>query len=93
MQTALRVDLKNSLVQEERSRVLTKLNTLTPREKQLLTGIVQSKRTKQIASEMHISPNTAEVHRAQIMKKMGAQSIVNLITMIVKHDLMAVETA
>lgn len=87
VQTALHHEHSASNRQQEKSIVSTRLAALTPRERQLLEGIVNSKRTKQIASELHISPNTAEVHRSQIMKKMEAKSLAHLITMVVKHNL------
>ena len=47
---------------------------LTPRELQVLKGIVQGDSSKGIARCLEISPRTVEIHRANLMRKLGAGS-------------------
>lgn len=54
---------------------------LTPREGEVLEGIVAGKRNKVIAIELGISERTVETHRASIMTKAGARSAGELITL------------
>lgn len=68
----------------EKKFLQTKIDSLTPREKELLDAICEGKQTKQIADKMEISINTAQIHRANLMKKMGAKNLGTLINMVLK---------
>lgn len=48
---------------------------LTPREKDVLIGLVDGQTNKAIAESLDISPRTVEIHRANLMEKMGAASL------------------
>jgi len=48
---------------------------LTPREKQVLLGLVEGQTNKVIAETLDVSPRTIEIHRANLMDKMNAQSL------------------
>lgn len=54
---------------------------LTPREQQILSGVVAGKMNKQIAFELDISHKTVELHRAHVMQKMGAKTLADLVKM------------
>lgn len=54
------------------------LDQLTPRERQVLDGIMGGKLNKVIASDLKISPKTVELHRANLMAKLGAHNVVEL---------------
>ncbi len=54
------------------------LQQLTPRERQVLDGIMAGKLNKVIASDLDISPKTVELHRANLMAKLGAHNVVEL---------------
>ncbi len=56
---------------------------LTPREQEVLTRVVAGKLNKVIADELGISSKTVEAHRANIMEKMHASSLAELVTMCV----------
>lgn len=58
-----------------------KLGQLTAREQEILTGIVAGLPNKTIAYDLQISPRTVEVHRANIMSKMQAKSLPELVRM------------
>lgn len=65
-----------SLECSDRSHVAYKrLARLTPREADVLDGLVAGKTTKVLAYELEISPKTVEIHRASIMKKMECDSL------------------
>jgi FixJ family two-component response regulator len=64
--------------QESRSR----LATLTPRERQVLDMVVAGKANKVIAIDLELSIKTVEFHRAHVMEKMGAESLAELVQMV-----------
>lgn len=66
-----------------------RLGTLTDREGQVLRLVVQGMLTKQIASKLGISTKTVEVHRSRIVKKTGAESVAQLVRMVLTADLVA----
>lgn len=48
---------------------------LTPREKEVLAGLVDGRANKIIGFELDISPRTVEIHRANMMTKLGVRSL------------------
>ncbi len=56
-----------------------RLDTLTPREGELMAHVIRGRLNKQIAAEMGIGEKTAKVHRARMMSKMGARSVAELV--------------
>jgi two-component system, LuxR family, response regulator FixJ len=58
---------------------LNKLNFLSPREREVLEGLLAGLPNKSIAYDLGISPRTDEIHRARVMDKMGARSLSELI--------------
>ena len=63
------------------ARLRERLESLTPREREVLPLVVRGLLNKQIAAEIGISEATAKVHRAQLMRKMGAASLPDLVRM------------
>lgn len=61
-----------------------KYGSLTPRERDVLPLVVSGLLNKQTAEELGISEITIRVHRAQIMRKMGADSFADLVRMAAK---------
>ncbi|WP_027169494.1 response regulator FixJ [Mesorhizobium sp. WSM3224] len=57
------------------------LATLSERERQVLEGLVSGLPNKTIAYDLGISPRTVEIHRANVMSKMGAGSLSHLVRM------------
>jgi len=56
-----------------------KLALLSPREREVLEGLLAGLPNKSIAHDLVISPRTVEIHRARVMDKMGARSLSELI--------------
>ena len=63
----------NSAQRAQAAKVM--LAKLTPREQEVLKGLVQGLPNKTIAYDLDISPRTVEVHRANLMSKLGARSL------------------
>ena len=53
--------------------------SLTPREREVMGFVVTGMLNKQIASAMNLSEITVKIHRGQVMKKMGARSVADLV--------------
>jgi two-component system response regulator FixJ len=68
---------------EDRAEVATRLATLSERERQVLDGLVAGHANKAIANALGISPRTVEVYRANLMAKMQAKSLSELIRMAI----------
>jgi two-component system response regulator FixJ len=64
-----------------RLRVLRRIESLTAREHQVLDLIMEGASNKLIASSLDISPRTVEIYRANVMSKMRADSLSDLIRM------------
>jgi two-component system response regulator FixJ len=65
------------------SEIQVRLETLTERERQVLQLLAAGKPNKVIAYELTISPRTVEIHRARVMEKMRANSLAELVRMVV----------
>jgi two-component system, LuxR family, response regulator FixJ len=65
----------------QRMRVLRRIESLTARERQVLDMIMDGASNKAIASGLTISPRTVEIYRANVMSKMRAESLSELIRM------------
>ncbi len=70
------------------STIQARLKELTDRERQVLSGVVEGHANKTIAYDLNISPRTVEVHRANVMAKMKAKNLPELVrmTLSVRHD-------
>ena len=63
-----------------------RLASLSPREAQVMQGVVAGKISKVIARELEISTKTVELHRSRVMAKMEAQSVVHLTRMAMAQE-------
>jgi FixJ family two-component response regulator len=59
--------------------VRRRLSSLTPREREVLTGVVAGSLNRQVAVELGIAEKTVKVHRARVMTKMGVTSLADLV--------------
>ena len=60
--------------------------SLTPREREVMTGVVAGKLNKQIAADLGTVEKTIKFHRAHIMKKMRAVSVADLVRMAARLE-------
>ena len=67
--------------QAERAEIESRLAALSNRERDMLEGLVAGRANKQIAFDLGISPRTVEIYRANLMTKMQAASLSNLVRM------------
>jgi two-component system, LuxR family, response regulator FixJ len=67
--------------QAERAEIEDRLAALSPRERDVLGGLVAGRANKQIAFDLGISPRTVEIYRANLMDKMRAGSLSDLVRM------------
>jgi two-component system response regulator FixJ len=72
----------NARRDDEVAEIQTKLSILSPREAEVLNGLIAGHANKLIAYELGISARTVEVHRANVMTKMGAASLSVLVRMV-----------
>lgn len=84
---ALRLDKSNRERRQESAQARAKFALLSPREVQVLQGIVAGKPNKVVSAELRISLKTVEAHRASVMKKMGAKSVPELVKLVLTNSI------
>jgi two-component system response regulator FixJ len=81
VRSAIERRTSNAEVEAERAAVAARLATLSARERQVLDGLISGNPNKTIAFDLGISPRTVEVYRANLMTKMQAGSLSDLVRM------------
>jgi two-component system response regulator FixJ len=81
VKAALRQKEGEAKRQEERAEIEGRLASLSNRERDVLGGLVAGRANKQIAYDLGISPRTVEIYRANLMSKMNAGSLSDLVRM------------
>lgn len=81
---ALEKDSNNRAALGERNDIRRRLETLTPREREVLDLVVHGKANKVIAGDLKLSQRTVEIHRARVMEKMQASSLAHLVRMVLE---------
>ena len=84
IQIALERDRARSQRQADIAILQERLESLTPREREVLPLVVSGLPNKQVAAEIGTTEATIKVHRSQLMKKMGADSLPELVRMAEK---------
>jgi FixJ family two-component response regulator len=90
---AITLDRAERLKRSERSALKERYERLTPREREVLTFVVAGFANKQTAAELGTSEITIGVHRGQIMRKMGAGSLAELVRLADKLGILPARTA
>jgi two-component system response regulator FixJ len=72
----------------ELGNISEKLAALSNRERQVLDGLVAGNANKTIAFDLGISPRTVEIYRANVMTKMAANSLSDLVRMAMLADIL-----
>jgi FixJ family two-component response regulator len=82
---AVQMGIEHDRVRRQEAKVVTELRlrfkSLTSREQQVLSLVVTGHPNKEIASQLELSEMTVKVHRSQIMRKMQAKSLIDLVRM------------
>lgn len=79
VRACLAVEQLRARRRERRRNAGLRLSSLSHREAQVLRLVIDGKQNKSIAWDLNISIKTVEVHRARVMEKTGASSIVELV--------------
>ena len=84
IRTAFDQDFRRRQKRAELDRLQRRLSLLTPREREVLPLVLGGLLNKQSASLLDISEVTLQIHRSQIMRKMAAESLADLVRMALK---------
>jgi FixJ family two-component response regulator len=85
----LQKDAQARAVFAERTGILKRLESLTPREYEVLTYILTGMLNKQIAGALAITEKTVIVHRGRVLRKMGVTSVAELVQLAAKAGVRA----
>jgi len=78
---AIELDRQTRTQRARQDQLEQRLESLTPREREVFALVVQGLLNKQIAGELGTSEKTVKVHRARVMQKMEADSLADLVRM------------
>jgi FixJ family two-component response regulator len=88
---ALQAAIEKDRVQREaragREEIARRVARLTPREVQVMRGVVAGKLNKQIAGELGTAEKTVKVHRGRVMEKMEVESVAALVQATARVDI------
>ena len=86
IESCMKQDRARAAKRAEDAAVARRLESLTQREREVLSLIVDGQLNKQVADELGISIKTVEVHRSRVMEKMHASSIAELVRLTLKNQ-------
>lgn len=81
---AIELDRKQRTELNRQSSIQARVDLLSPREREVLDGVLEGLSNKAIARDMRISHKTVELHRGNLMRKMHADSVAALVRMCVE---------
>jgi two-component system, LuxR family, response regulator FixJ len=82
---AIELDVQNRRRRARRQNADERLSRLTLGEREVLSLILEGKMNKEIATKLNLSTRTIEDRRAKLMKKMGANSLAELVQLVMTH--------
>ena len=80
-------DTESRGLHSELESIQAKVDTLTPREREVLTHVVAGRLNKQIAGDLGTVEKTIKVHRSRMMEKLGLRSVADLVRMAEKAQI------
>ncbi len=86
IEEVLKEEADNRDVLIERTVILKNIESLTGRETQVMEQVVEGKANKMIAYNLNVSQRTVEIHRANVMDKMQAKSLAQLVRLVMKAN-------
>ncbi len=86
IERAFAIDRANRESLQQRQQIAGRLDSLTPRELDVLRLMIEGKANKVIAIDLDISQRTVEIHRARVMEKLEANSLAHLVRMVMAVD-------
>jgi two-component system response regulator TtrR len=88
IEKAFQRDAENRDRRVRHLRAASRMAVLTERERAVLQRVIEGKQNKVIAGELDISVKTVEFHRSKLMKKMGVDSVAELVQLTLGFSLM-----
>jgi two-component system, LuxR family, response regulator FixJ len=82
IQKALERDAAQRAVLQQTDAIKNRLDSLTPREREVLDLLADGKQNKVMAAALGLSQRTVEIHRSNVMDKMQAKSVAQLVRML-----------
>jgi FixJ family two-component response regulator len=86
IQEALNHDAENREHHADLEAVRSRSGNLTPREKEVFERVAEGQANKVVAIDLEISERTVEIHRSQVMQKMEAKNLADLVKMKILLD-------
>ena len=80
-------DAERRLADSELGSIQAKINTLTPREREVLVHVVAGRLNKQIAGDLGTVEKTIKVHRSRMMGKLGVRGVADLVRLAEKAQI------
>jgi len=84
---AIELDIQNTKREIEVDKIKSLVDTLTPREKEVLRWIITGKLNKQIALVLGTTEKTIKVHRSRVMQKTSVSSVAELVRLAQKANI------
>lgn len=84
---AIEQDVQRHALENGQREIRTRIKRLTPREREVMSGLLEGKPSKGIAAELSIGIKTALRHRARVLQKLDVQSEAELVRRFVDHSL------
>jgi FixJ family two-component response regulator len=78
---ALAADVGNRESRERRRAIRARYDRLTPREREVFSHLISGQLNKQVGFDLGIAERTIKIHRRQVLEKMEADSIADLVRM------------
>ncbi|AMO24387.1 hypothetical protein UC35_18020 [Ramlibacter tataouinensis] len=82
VERGLERDFQRRSARERQHTAEERLSTLTPREREVLTHVMEGRLNKQIAADLGTAEKTVKVHRARAMEKMHVRSVAELVRLV-----------